>query len=86
MLEADMATLRIVAQRLGFLLFLPARQTWRPVTMAPNTGFQGGKVRLERKASSGDSLVASAGLSAGRSHAAVIFNPAWIDGDSLYGY
>ena len=81
-----MTTPRIIAHRLVFLLLLPACHTWRPVTMAPNTGFQGGKVRVETKAPPSDSLVASAGRSAGKSHAAVVFNPAWVDGDSLYGY
>ena len=81
-----MTTPRIIAHRLVFLLLLPACHTWRPVTMAPNTGFQGGKVRVERKAPTSDSLVASAGRPAGRSHAPVVFKPAWVDGDSLYGY
>src|SRR5688572_25384343 len=81
-----MTTPRIVAQRLAFLLFLPACHAWRPVTMAPNTGFQGGQVRVERKVLSSDSLVASAGRAAGRSHEAVVFSNAWVDGDSLYGY
>ena len=81
-----MTTPRIIAQRLVFLLLLPACQTWRPVTMAPNTGFQGGKVRVERKAPSSDSLVASADRSAGTPHGPVVFSPAWVEGDSLYGY
>ena len=81
-----MTTPRIVAHRIAFLLLLPACHSWRPVTMAPNTGFQGGKVRFERKAPSSDSLVASAGGAVGRSHAPVVFSPAWVDGDSLYGY
>ena len=81
-----MTTPGIIAHRLVFLLLLPACHTWRPVTMAPSTGFQGGKVRVERKAPASDSVVASASRSAGKSHAAVVFNRAWVDGDSLYGY
>ena len=81
-----MTTPRIIAHRLVFLLLLPACHTWRPVTMAPSTGFQGGKVRVERKPPTSDSLVASAGRSSDRSHGPVVFKAAWIDGDSLYGY
>jgi hypothetical protein len=84
-LEANMTTPGIAAYRLAFLLFLPACHAWQPVMVASNTGFQGGKVRVERKAASSDSLLGSPGRSAGRSHAPVVFNPAWVDGDSLFG-
>lgn len=74
-----------IAAGVALLLFIPACHTWRPVTLAPHTGFQGGRVRVERKARSTDSLVVSADGMAGRPHAPVVFDPAWVDGDSLFG-
>jgi len=77
---------RIAARRLALLLFLSACHTWRPVALAPSTGYQGGRVRVERKARSTDSLVVSADGSAARSRIpVVVFEPAWVDGDSLFG-
>jgi len=81
-----MSTPRIAAGRLALLLFLPACQTWRPVALAPHTGYQrDGRVRVARKARSTDSLVIPAEPSAGMSHAPIVFNLAWVDGDSLFG-
>jgi hypothetical protein len=82
-----MSTPRIAARRLALLLFFPACHTWRPVALAPNTGFEtAGRVRVERKAPSTDSLVVSANGSAGMSHAPVVFHGVSVDGDSLFGF
>ena len=77
---------RVSTCRLAFLLFLPACHTWQPVKLAPNTAFQtDNSVRVERKAPSTDSPVASANGSAGKSRAWVVFHGASVDGDSLLG-
>ena len=81
-----MSTPRIADHRLAFLLLLTACQTWRPVALAPQTGYQrDGRVRVDRKVRGTDSLVVSTDGSAGMSHAPVVFNQAWVDGDSLFG-
>ncbi len=77
---------RIAARRLALLLLLPACHTWRPVELAPNTGFEtNNRVRVERKAPSTDSVVAAANGPAGKSHAPVVFHGVSVDGDSLFG-
>ena len=73
-------------RRLALLLLLPACYTWRPVTLAPNTGYErDGRVRVEKRAHSTDSLNASAD-SASKSKKRVVLDSAWVDGDSLHGF
>jgi hypothetical protein len=81
-----MSVPRIAARRLALLLLLPACRSWQPVALAQNIGYQGSKVRVERRVPSTDSLVVSADGLARKSHAPVVFEPAWVDGDSLFGY
>ena len=76
----------LTARWLAFLVFLPACHTWRPVELAPNTGFQtDNRVRVERKAPSTDSLVVSANGSASKSRTPIVFNGVSVVGDSLVG-
>ena len=81
-----MTTPRIAARRLALLVFLTACHTWRPVELAPNTGFEtDNRVRVERKAPSTDSLVVSAKRSTSKSHAPLVFHGVSVVGDSLFG-
>jgi len=76
----------LTARWLAFLVFLPACHTWRPVELAPNTGFQtDNRVRVERKAPSTDSLIVSANGSASKSRTPIVFNGVSVVGDSLVG-
>lgn len=76
----------LAARWLALLLLVPACHTWRPVELAPNTGFQTeNKVRVERKAPSTDSLVGSANGSASKTRTPMVFNGASVVGDSLVG-
>ena len=81
-----MTTPRITARRLAFLLLLPGCHTWRPVALAPSTGYQGGRVRVERSERSTNSVVASGDGSARASSARVVLHGAWVDGDTLFGW
>jgi hypothetical protein len=82
-----MTTPRITVRRLVFLLLLPGCHTWRPVELAPNTGYkQDGKVRVERRVQNTDSSVAPGDGSAAVSHGRVVFHGAWVDGDTLFGW
>ena len=82
-----MTTPRITVRRLVFLLLLPGCHTWRPVELAPNTGYkQDGKVRVERRVQNTNSAVAPDDGSAAASHARVVFHGAWVDGDTLFGW
>ena len=77
---------RVSTHRLALRLFLPACYTWRPVTLAPNTGYdRDGRVRVESSAHRTDSLIASSD-SAGKSKKRVVLDRAWVQGDSLYGF
>ena len=81
-----MRTPRIAARRLALLLLLPACHTWRPVELAPNTGFEtDNPVRVQTKAPSTDSLAVSGNHSAGKSHRPVVFHGVSVVGDSLVG-
>jgi len=82
-----MTTPRITARRLAFLLLLPGCHTWRPVALAPNTGFAtDNRVRVERRERSTNSVVASGDGSAPASSARVVLHGAWVDGDTLFGW
>jgi len=79
-------TLRIAAQRLALLLFLPGCHTWRPVALAPNTHFgRSSKVRIERREQSTNPAV-GADASAGASYSRVALSGAWVEGDTLFGW
>ena len=79
-------TLRIAAQRLALLLFLPGCHTWRPVALAPNTHFgRSSKVRIERREQSTNPAVGADG-SAGASYSRVALSGAWVEGDTLFGW
>ena len=81
-----MTTPRITARRLAFLLLLPGCHTWRPVSLAPNTGYQqDGKVRVERQHTT-NSVVTAGDGSTRVSSARVVFHGAWVDGDTLFGW
>ncbi len=81
-----MSVPHISARRIALLMLLPACRSWQPVVLAQNIGYQGGKVRVEMKAPSTDARVVSSDGSALRSHAPVVLKPAWVDGDSLFGF
>ena len=81
-----MTTRRITARRLVFLLLLPGCHTWRPVELAPNTGYkQDGKVRVDREHATNSVATAGDG-STGAPSARVVFHGAWVDGDTLFGW
>ena len=81
-----MTTPRITARRLVLLLLLPGCHTWRPVALAPNTGYQqDGKVRVEREHTT-NSVVTTGQGSTGASTRSVVFHGAWVDGDTLFGW
>ena len=81
-----MTTPRITARRLAFLLLLPGCHTWRPVSLAPNTGYQqDGKVRVERQHTT-NSVVTAGDGSTRVSSARRVFHGAWVDGDTLFGW
>ena len=81
-----MTTPRITVRRLAFLLLLPGCHTWRPVTLAPNSGYRhDGKVRFERRVQSTSSTGAPSDGSAGGSDTRVVFDGAWVNGDTLFG-
>ena len=82
-----MTTPRITVRRLVFLLLLPGCHTWRAVELAPNTGYkQDGKVRVERREHTTNSVVTAGDGSTGASSARVVFHGAWVDGDTLFGW
>ena len=79
-----MTTPRIRLRRLVFLLLLPGCHTWRPVALAPNSGYQqDGKVRVEREHST-NSVVTAGDGSTGVSSARAVFHGAWVDCDTLF--
>ena len=81
-----MTTPRIRLRRLVFLLLLPGCHTWRPVALAPNSGYQqDGKVRVEREHTT-NSVVTAGDGSTGVSSARAVFHGAWVDGDTLFGW
>jgi hypothetical protein len=81
-----MTTPGITARRLVFLLMLPGCHTWRPVALAPNTGYeQNGKLRVEREHTTNSVITARQG-STGAPSARVVFHGAWVDGDTLFGW
>ena len=81
-----MSTPRITVCRLVCLLLLPGCHTWRPVTLAPNTGSQHGEMRLEKREHNANSVVTAGDGSPRESYSRVHFHGAWVDGDTLFGW
>jgi len=82
-----MTTPRITVRRLVFLLLLPGCHTWRPVELAPITGYkQDGRVRVERREHTTNSVGTAGDGSTGVSSARAVFHGAWVDGDTLFGW